>query len=234
MATNAVKKCSKCGEVKGLGEYRSDKRAVDGLQSQCAECQRAASRAYARKRKELYPELVRKEKREQMRLARQKDPERFRQRRKEWAAKNPEKVAATSRAYRESHPEKVAEINKAWRAANADHLKAYNGARSIENYAADPQKYKAAAAKWQQDNPEKRSAIRKRWKGQHPEAVRKHRKAEVERLTDNYVKGALAVNGIPREHATPELIALKREQLAIKRMARELKKAATQQDGATP
>lgn len=70
-----TKTCSKCGGVKGLWEFRSDKRATDGLQSQCAACQRAASRAYARKRKELYPDLVREEKREQMRAARAKDPE---------------------------------------------------------------------------------------------------------------------------------------------------------------
>ena len=37
--------------------------------------------------------------------------------------------------------------------------------------------------------------------------------------------------GMPASDTPPELIALKREQLAIKRMARELKKAATKPTG---
>ena len=220
-----TKRCSKCGEMKGVGEFRLDKRATDGLQSQCADCQRAASRAYARKRKELYPDLVRKEKREQKRSAYQKYPEKFRKASREWAKRNPSKVAATGRAYRNRNQEKVALAQKSWREQNADHIKTYSSARNKERYAKNPQHFKEEAAKWAMANPEKIKAIRARWKKQNPDSVRQSSRDSCARLTDNYVKSALSVNGIPREHATPELIAIKREQLAIKRMARELKKA---------
>ena len=67
------------------------------------------------------------------------------------------------------------------------------------------------------ENPEKHRQRHQRWKAANPDKVNTH----VSRLTDAYVRNTLSNMGVPRQIATPELIALKREQLAIKRMARE-------------
>ena len=54
-------------------------------------------------------------------------------------------------------------------------------------------------------------------------------------LDDRYVKRVLRMHTANRRaEIPPKLIALKREQLAIKRMARELKSALAQTKGATP
>jgi hypothetical protein len=47
-----VKRCSKCGETRPVSEFGPDRRASDGLQSQCRVCTRAYDRVYARTRRE--------------------------------------------------------------------------------------------------------------------------------------------------------------------------------------
>ena len=44
MATE--KRCSKCGDVKALGEFHKNARAKDGRKSRCAACLRADRKAY--------------------------------------------------------------------------------------------------------------------------------------------------------------------------------------------
>jgi|RhiMethySRZTD1v2_1073278.scaffolds.fasta_scaffold939930_2 hypothetical protein len=40
------KRCSQCGTYKAGNEYNRDRRKLDGLRSQCRECQRALQREY--------------------------------------------------------------------------------------------------------------------------------------------------------------------------------------------
>lgn len=45
-AENGLKKCSKCGEVKGVEEFRVDNQKSDGLYSSCRMCASATYRNY--------------------------------------------------------------------------------------------------------------------------------------------------------------------------------------------
>lgn len=47
-----MKQCSKCKEIKPFSEYSPDKRALDGLQSQCNPCRRIVNRLYQKARRE--------------------------------------------------------------------------------------------------------------------------------------------------------------------------------------
>ena len=144
MATNEFKKCSKCGEVKSLGEFYKDSSRPDGHSFWCRPC-------------------------------------------------------------------KCAQV-KSWRELNYT--------KHIEN-----------TKKWAMKNPEKRLAMaRDRYTKDPSKALNRTRQRTIQ-LADSYVSNTM---GCKVSEVPPALIALKREQLAIKRMARELKKAATQQDGATP
>ena len=159
-----AKKCRKCGEVKGLGEFGRHIARKDGLDTRCKQCNRDAVNAYRAANIES---------------ARAADRER---------------VAAMT-------PEQKRDRGKLWADANREHVRAYSRDGARRRYKEDPSKY-----------------------------LNKTRQRTIQ-LTDSYVSAAI---GCRVSEVPPALIALKREQLAIKRMARELKKAATQQDGATP
>lgn len=162
----AAKKCSKCGEVKGLGEFHVRPESNDGRRGTCKECHRS--------------------------------------------------------------------MRRAWYADNIDRERQVRAAAAIEKYRADPEKGRAQQRAWRLAN---RDAMSRRYR----DVYAKNRDALIERcrlmrarLDSSYVMQTLRLKAADRKEAPPALIALKREQLAIKRMARELKKAATQQDGATP
>lgn len=187
-STAAAKKCSKCGEVKGLGEFGRNAASKDGKQSRCAACYRSYVEA------------------------------------------NRESIAEANKKYAREHADRVRASKEKWLQENREFALAQARARKKEAYRNNPEKYKELAKRAALENPEKYRQRHQRWRAANPDKVNTH----VSRLTDAYVRDTLSNMGVPRQIATPELIALKREQLAIKRMARELKKAATQQDGATP
>lgn len=72
------KRCSKCGEVKPLNEYYAMRGMRDGHRNDCIECNKAAKRE---------------------RHAR--NPERYRERARQWADDNPERRAAYQAEYRQ-------------------------------------------------------------------------------------------------------------------------------------
>lgn len=81
--------------------------------------------------------------------------------------------------------------------------------------------YKAA---WRAKNPEKERAYKTKWATTNPDKaraqIRRRATRARERLTDSRVKAQLKV-----ANPTPELIELKREQLLMRRMLKQLKKA---------
>lgn len=129
-----TKKCSKCGEVKGLDEFHRFKHGKDGRKPRCKLCNTADANAYAAANKK-----------------------RSTQKKMDWYRRQPE----TYRKARET-------------ASNR-----------------------------------RRSSL----------------------MPDSYIATCVARQSMSASDVPPELIALKREQLAIKRMARELKKAATKPTG---
>jgi hypothetical protein len=163
-----TKKCSKCGEVKGLGEFFADRTKKDGLRPSCKVCTIKKCDEY-----------------------RAKNPEKARAQRAAWAAANRTKANSSSLA------------------------------------SARKRGY-AAQRKWQRHNSEAIQQAAAKWREANPEKVRAKNARSQERLPRARVASMLKMRV---DEAPPELIALKREQLAIKRMARELKKAATKPTG---
>ena len=83
---------------------------------------------------------------------------------------------------------------------------------------ANPEKVKAATKAWYEANPEKAKAMSKAWREANPERLKAIRKAYVNRLTDAYVAGLLAIN---RDQCPQELIELKRINVLITREIRK-------------
>lgn len=167
-----TKKCSKCGEMKGLEEFGKHSARKDGLDTRCKQCNRNAATAY----RTANLELVR--------------------------AKDRARIAAMT-------PEQKRAKHKRWRDSNLEHVRSVRRETARKLYAAKPDAYRALAKRWRDDNRELALAMNR---------------ASRINLSRGYVAMLL---GMPASDAPQELIALKREQLAIKRMARELKKAAT-------
>lgn len=122
---------------------------------------------------------------------------------------NPEKVIARARVWAEANPEKrkticaksakkrapeIAEYTKKWRKENPN--KAYR--------VLHPDKYRACQREWKKNNPEKQRAQKQR-----AQAL----------LTPAYVANALH---LPVGQLTPELLELKRQQLELHRLQRQL------------
>ncbi len=56
----AMKKCTKCGEVKELGEYHKRKESSDGRKSACADCMTRLNRLWHKKNPEKHNERTRR------------------------------------------------------------------------------------------------------------------------------------------------------------------------------
>ncbi len=72
----AMKKCTKCGEVKELGEFNKQKGNPDGLNYKCRECLRADKKKW-----------------------REANPDKVKQSRRKWKGKNKDKVKTESRRH---------------------------------------------------------------------------------------------------------------------------------------
>lgn len=192
-----TKTCSKCGEVKGLGEFNRRSAATGKLHSWCKSCCRQYKADNREAMSARRRELARKDRIEnpgkrqayarEYYLSRQAE---LRSRAKEYHLQNRAERLAQCREYRLRERELIAQ-------------------RRAAKYA---------------ENRAEINAKRREPGSAHKKLMQKR----VDILADAYVVQKL---GLVKAQATPELIALKREQLAIKRMARELKKAATKPTG---
>jgi hypothetical protein len=93
-----------------------------------------------------------------------------------------------------------------------------------------PQHYAAEAAKWRESNPTYSKEYWREWYAQNAEK-RARQNAEFiqqaqQALPDWYVRRAL-VSGANLSDVPPEMIEMKREQLLLRRFARELRAATT-------
>lgn len=145
------KVCRKCREAKPESRFSPDKRASDGLQSQCLDCQVGASKA-----------------------RHAQDVEGSRARRKAYYDANAEAFALRAKAFRDSNKEKLqaskkdyydrVKLDPTWKQrmqAVRDSKKSAKSQYDQAYRARDPELNKQRAAAWIKRNPEKRSAIRK-------------------------------------------------------------------------
>lgn len=94
-----MKRCSKCGQEKELGEFGKRTSAKDGLNEWCKECVCESSNGYRKRNLEK----VRKANREQRAEIRKKDPGRYRETNRKWREGNREKISELrKKKYREN------------------------------------------------------------------------------------------------------------------------------------
>ncbi len=146
--------------------------------------------------------------------------ERLRQAAKERYQANREARRAQVKAYRDANREKILAKNKTpeRKAVLASNKRAWNKA--------NPEKRKAKDRSYYERNSSKISAKNKEWKAANREKVlafsRKHCAKTQQSLPPSRVASYL---GLPVTDLTPELLELKRQQLALHRLGRELKEA---------
>ncbi len=132
---------------------------------------------------------------------------------KAWREANSEKKKAYDKAWREANPEK----RKAWCEANPEKRKAYDKAWCEAN----SEKRKACYKTWCEANSEKKKAYDKAWREANSEKKKAYHKAWRESLSPGYVSKLL---GMEANEVPLDLLELKREQILIIRLNRELKK----------
>lgn len=109
------KRCTKCGEIKDVGEFYKAKRTKDGLRPECKECSREVYKEY----RENNPEKVR----ERSKKYRENNPEKEKKRLREWYKNNTEKVKESTKTWQKNNPEKVKESYKKWQKNNPEKVK---------------------------------------------------------------------------------------------------------------
>ena len=122
-------------------------------------------------------------------------------------AENVEKVRARKAKYYAENSEKVRARKAKWRAENPEKVRA----RHAKYHAENVEKERAIKAKWRAENPEKERAIKAKCRAS---------------LTDGYIADLL---DLPAKKVPPQLIELKREQILLQRLAKEMKQEATKE-----
>ncbi len=108
------KKCTKCGEIKDVGEFNKDNREKDGYTSRCRECRQEQQKIY---RDEYKEEIMRK-----MRLYNKNNSAKRRLSSRKYRENNLDKVKAKDKAYTEKHKVERSSKAKIWRDNNkAEH-----------------------------------------------------------------------------------------------------------------
>lgn len=184
-----TKKCSKCGEVKGLDGFAKRSCNPDGLDNKC----RACKSAYVKQLKQANPEFAQKERNRTSRY-RQENAENIAAQRAKYHAENKQMRNAASRLWKLQNGERNTLMQRIYKSVHRHEAREYS----------------------------------RQWYWQHRTIALAQDAAARRDLHEAYVRVTL---GLRKADTTPSLIALKREQLAIKRMARELKKAATKPTG---
>jgi len=150
-----VKRCSKCGETKAVGEFNKKKAAKDGLQYHCKECE---AKYYA------------------------ENTEKVRLRGAKWYTENREKVKAQAAKLRAENPERTKAYQAKYYAENLEKLRLRGAKHYAENRekvnvriakyrAENPEKVRARTAKWRAAHPEKMAATAAKWRAANPKKV---------------------------------------------------------------
>ena len=105
------KTCSKCGEIKPLGEFHKNKNAQDGYSHTCKECACARARKWYEANKVRVAAIKRV-----------------------WYGANKGRRATTNRAWEEAHKDRRLAANKAQREANPDRTAATKKAYALKRH----------------------------------------------------------------------------------------------------
>ena len=138
--SKCFKTCSKCGEVRSIGDFVKGRRYKDGLSNVCRACQSAYNR-------ERY--LVRKEEvLKQIKAWRAKNKEKIRVYQKDYRSKNKDRskllarecykrhrtrIIEQNKKYYEDHKEACLARKKLWRIKNEERVREYNKKYKLEH-----------------------------------------------------------------------------------------------------
>ncbi len=142
-AVGNLKECSRCRRVLALDAFAKDRNRVDGLYTQCKDCERE----YRNKNRGVLLE----KKREGARRHYEANREVVLKRNAQWRSDNPDIQRERSRRYREEHKEAIAMKDSNYRSRNADRIKQ----QGIDYYHANSKKIKERILIWRRDNPER-------------------------------------------------------------------------------
>lgn len=154
--TSAAKICTKCGELKALGEYGPKKGNRDGRQGACRSCCSAAVAAWKRANPERARAIGLR--------YREAHPDR---RAQQYAA-NPERWREQSAKWRAANVDRVRETKHLWHLANRERRAAADAAR----YRADPERRRRRAAEYRAVNRERDREKARLYRVAHPDRVR--------------------------------------------------------------
>lgn len=132
------------------------------------------------------------------------------------------KKRAARKAWKLANPEKVAEQKKRWKLKNPEKVKASKHAARSAKRAQQLEKRRIERAVRHAEYVRRSLERSRRWRAEHPEQSKARNRKPAAELTDSYVARVL---GLPRAYISVELLALKREQLTIRRMTRHIKAA---------
>ncbi|PFQ72453.1 hypothetical protein COK15_28360 [Bacillus cereus] len=107
-----AKECTKCGEVKALSEYHSDKRGLAGKRSPCKLCESVRKGDYYQENKEKIVEQARKyrqENKEKIVKYRQENKERISEQKTRYYQENKERIVEQKTRYYQENKERIME-----------------------------------------------------------------------------------------------------------------------------
>lgn len=141
-----MKHCSKCKQIKPLDQYRADKKAKDGYQSACKQCQKQHyidnKQAYQNRSKQWRLDNPSKYKAANKAYY-DANAEIIRQRSREWHHQNKDYAHKKRRERYYADPERWRQKTRDWIDANREHKRA----RDSQYAKAHPEVYKASAAR---------------------------------------------------------------------------------------
>ena len=106
-----TKTCSKCKQIKDIGEFSKDKNKKDGLCSQCKSCVSERMKAYYQEKKEKRAEYLRENK-EKIAKRRKAYYQENKERAKAYYQENKEEIDERTKAYKQENKEKIAKQRK--------------------------------------------------------------------------------------------------------------------------
>jgi len=127
------KVCSRCGEVRGIGDFAKNRRYKDGLTNVCRACRSAYNRErYLVRREEVLKQFRawRAKNKEKIRVYqkdyRNENRDRLRPLAKEYYKRHRTRIIERNKKYYEDHKEACQARRKLWRLKNEEKVRGYN------------------------------------------------------------------------------------------------------------
>ena len=137
-----MKTCTKCGAEKPIEMFYARKKSRDGHTSECKECIKAATAAWAAanpERKKASLAAWNAENHDRKIANNYKwnaeNPEKFSASKKKWVAANSEKIKNTRDKWRAANKERESATTSAWKASNPDKRRSYDQSRRANKMA---------------------------------------------------------------------------------------------------